>query len=822
MNWEGSEIDLFIEYVSVLGKSLVLYDQAPTGNEVYKIQHTNSEMTAIPSNLCDWDTESNLMTFYQEEFKNMENFLDNIVTINFEGNKIKNVPDLNCLSRLDSLILRNNEITSLGNSSISQLSYLRTIDFSGNFITNIDPNTLTSPYLSLFFANFSYNEMTKLDVSNAMSLHPFCKIDYKSNKVTEITNEANFKLDLEQTYGPGFVSIEDNQISTFPDFKEILSLDYLAQLGTLLSFGFDFQGIPIICDCHLEPFMTLAKDIIATVWQDYLNITCTGPKELEGRSVHKIDPALFTCPILAESGCQTPECTCVDKPNEDTLVVDCSNAGLKEMPKLPNSKFSKYISLNVSGNHITKLNNNSMLSKLSILDISRNDLRKVEDYEARMLENATQVYISFNPRLLNLPQTIQYHNVCLRSTEGLQINCNCESLWIEEWVHSRSCTNSNRLFTCVLSDNSVKPALHFAEHLLECYETGIVYILITIIIGALLFLIIIAGIAVYFFRYEILIIFLRARQTKRNIILPSFQYDVFLSYNDKDDDVSQWVENILDKNLIRKGYKVFRSNRDIPFGEERDSHVISTMAKTKNFLIIMTDSYLEEEEDMRPWTENEWKYGWNHYKMDRTNNIVLVNFDHVSSFKVIHPQIKAFLRVGSTVDFKNRDGKIMEEIYTKLGRPWPKPNAKVPAQAIYMKSPFEQYTAIMCDNNDNLVTAEENKSTVQDNDIQFAPLEKCKANMNTDSKESDFETESRKSQRRGNTHRVQNNKRKCIHRQCYACHVKDEHVNLPSDVNFNKRMEIFTLTISSSRPNSSSSRVQRERKKSNSTVTTAQ
>jgi hypothetical protein len=164
------------------------------------------------------------------------------------------------------------------------------------------------------------------------------------------------------------------------------------------------------------------------------------------------------------------------------------------------------------------------------------------------------------------------------------------------------------------------------------------------------------------------------RLKSRNTVVPLNEYDVFLSFNDADEDVDRWVNSILVPELTNAGYSVFKPNRDATFGAERDSEIIDILSKTRNFLTIMSESYLQEsEEGMRSWTENEWKYGWNNFKNDRSKNIVLVNFDHLSSFDVNKPQLKAFLRVGCTVDFKNHDRKIMQEIFEKLGLPYKSP-----------------------------------------------------------------------------------------------------------------------------------------------------
>jgi hypothetical protein len=359
---------------------------------------------------------------------------------------------------------------------------------------------------------------------------------------------------------------------------------------------------------------------------------------------------------------------CIDQPFKNRTFIDCSNAGLKRLPDIPPSRFSYFLSLNVSNNDISIIENVSYLHKISMLDISRNNLREIDNTIANNLENATYIDISNNPRLTQLPQMFQYHNVCSRHMKNLHVNCDCQSKWIEKWVQSRPCHESqDNLFKCEIPKIGIKRALDFSPEDLECSPEGFLLFLGTIIAMVILTLVLI-GIVVYTFRYELLILCLRMRQKSRNIVVPFYEYDVFLSFNDADDYVDKWVNDLLEPELTKAGYNVFQPNRDVTFGAERDPEIIKILSKTRNFLTIMSESYLQEsEEGMRSWTENEWKYGWNNFKTDRSKNIVLVNFDHLSAFNVDNPQIKAFLRVGCTVDFKNHDRKIMQEIFEKLG-----------------------------------------------------------------------------------------------------------------------------------------------------------
>jgi hypothetical protein len=509
-------------------------------------------------------------------------------------------------------------------------------------------------------------------------------------------NEANFTLEMTKSYGPGFVSFMGNKMDTFPDFKTLLHLDDIAQMGKLISSGFDYQNIPLICDCHLEPFMSLAKPILDTLWRDYMTVTCAGPPDLKGMNVSQVDPQRLICK-LKSSDCQTPECNCVDAPKNNTLHVNCSNHdpknALKTLPTIPTSNLSDFISVDISGHKITNITNITQWANISMLNASGNDILEISKDVAKALENAT-VDISNNIHLTHLPQTFQYCNICKMYMSNLTINCDCSSQWIETWLKPQKCIKKEQMFNCRLPNDEIKSALMFKSEDIQCSTSNKVPT--DMLAGMTIFIafIIIISTLIFTFRYELLIISIRLKQADRRKVLPQYHYDVFLSFNDADDNVRKWVNSMLEDNLLAAGYRVFQAGQDVTFGAERNSEVLESISKTCNFLLILSDSYLNQDnEGMRPWTENEWKYGWHNFMRDKYKNLIIINFDHISSFDVNQPQIKAFLRVGCTIDFRNQDRKIMKDICEKLGKPFYTPmkdtrglenmNLKLPRNTIF-------------------------------------------------------------------------------------------------------------------------------------------
>lgn len=665
--WEGKEQQLNIEYIHILGKTLVLHENPVNVTSVYKIQHSHGEMSQIPINICNPDQSSqktlDKLSPSEREIANISPLLPRIVKIDLSYNKLSDIGDLNCLTALDTLDLSSNRITYLSNTSFSSLSHLRVLLLNQNRIKMMDTFVLGPETMHLSQVDLSGNQLESLDISNFITENAFCLLDYSGNVIEELTNVQNRKLDTSKQYEGGFVSFQGNMFTTFPDFKELLDLPGIEQLGSVLNFGFDFRAAAIGCDCVLEPLMEKSKDFVKTYWRDYFDVKCSSPERLKGKSVVNVTLDDLHCDLTPKDGCPF-QCECKDIPSQRTLYVNCANTGKTEFPaELPFSKYSENINLNLTGNEITKIGNVPYLNKISNLDISHNELVEIDAEIAQKLENAS-IDLSANKRLSSLPHSMQYRNMCSIHTSSLVLDCTCDSKWMENWMNIKNCPKSEN-FQCRVEKYGIMPASDFRKEMLDCNPKDRFLTTVATTVASILTTIILSATLIFKFRYEVLIILLKMRQKNPNSVQPQLNYDAFISFDTDNDELQKWVYMTLVPNLEQDGYKIFLPGRDIPFGEVRAAVTIDTLQTTHNFVLILSESYLEQEDQV--WTDNEWKYGWHMFKADSQKNIVLINYDHVSSFDVDHPQIKAFLRVGGQVDFLNPHRNIMEKISDKLG-----------------------------------------------------------------------------------------------------------------------------------------------------------
>ena len=666
--WAGTESKLEVEYVSVTGHAFAVGEYVFNDSDVYIIEHTNRHLIDIPSNLCNWDQGSNWLDIYDTLLVNMTRYWPNIVSINLRKNKIRHLPDINCLQNLDTIDLSFNALTSLRNDSINLLTKLRNLDLSYNSIKNIDPYVLSQPTLSILNANLNNNKVEQLDVTNCYSMKPFCEINYNSNTINIFVNQDNFTLDPNTEYGPGILRLQNNNIQQWPNLVSLLNLESMAQFGQLIKFGFDLRGIDLKCDCYLAEFNELWNSTRKSLWLDYFQIFCTSPQHLKGHLAYLVEPNKLVCNLTISEGCPKG-CLCVDQPTKNTVFVDCSNLGLDKMPsELPSSNFSDDIILNMSNNRITNIKNATYLGSLTALDITNNSLNNIDNEIARHLDN-TILRISNNKYLSKIPSVFQYRNTCDIRMDQLVLDCDCDMIWIEDWLINKQCDEA-QLFKCLVPNHGLINATEFRSSMLDCNPKSTMSNAFIALIVSIVTFLVIFGAIMYIFWYEILIICLRIRQKPIAMRHKEFEYDAAITFNEEDDGLRKWVTTVLTEELSRDGYKVFLPFKDTPYGTERDKEIVGVFTKTKTFILVLSDSYFQEVENSdRSWTENEWKYAWNQFKSNSKKNIVIINYDYISSFDVPHRPISAFLRVGNVIQFGNHDNNIVSVVKHYIGPP---------------------------------------------------------------------------------------------------------------------------------------------------------
>ncbi|KAL3866578.1 hypothetical protein ACJMK2_043866 [Sinanodonta woodiana] len=630
-----------IEYTSVDGESIVMIVENTTnGNDSMQLMHTYGVMTYFPTNICNYST---------------------LATINLFENKIRYISNISCLMGLEILNLKRNRLTRLSNTTFLGLTQLIALDISENKIIEIEPYALVGLNLNISYINASKNSLTSVDITNVVMSGPFCFRDFSNNQVSKLTNLEGIVLDTNKTYGPGIVTFQDNPFLTWPEFDK-LGVEHLVDLGTLFDFGFNFVGANFTCDCKMEPFLSLAENIVNRIWRNVHDVKCTNPPNLKGMSVLNLTRTgrldEFVCPISVENGCPI-KCNCTEKSRQRMLIVDCQDLGLTTLPDhLPKTSFS--YELNVCNNNISVLDARDYFKNVSVLKICNNQLQKINVAAIDVIKNITNLSLANNGGFLqSLPRSIQYLTADSLDLRNLTIFCDCDTIWISEWLQFRQ-VDSDTVYCHTESYGRIK-AIDFKDvHGDKCNVKDFKTMIISICIAVVLILIVVITVISYKFRYEIRILL---RQQDNSV--GKFKYDIYISFDENSDRLLKWVKQILVPFLDNCGYCTYLPIRDCLPGNISEDDARNVLHETRCFLVIVSSNYLCQEG--RPRSEVEWKYAWDLYSRDKYRKIVMINFDHLPASRVDPPAIKAFIRLRKVLDFSNRDGEHLNHIAREIG-----------------------------------------------------------------------------------------------------------------------------------------------------------
>lgn len=640
-----------IEYVYRRGRGMAVYDPHDLGQNISKLVHTRGFLTQIPGNLCQ---------------------IRDLVEVDLSWNKIMALENINCMERLDTLILRNNLVTYLSNSTLLGMTELRILDLSYNFLTVIEPNTISDPSLGMLHIIFKDNSLTSVDITNVVIDTPFCTADFSNNAIKELVNDIGWIVDTAKDYGDGgFVDLSHNDFMSFPNFEN-LGFSDLRELGKVFNFGFDFTNANFTCDCKMQPFLELSKDIIKKIWRSYFNVTCAGPPALKGQSIvnlvnqGRLDE--FTCEIERQDRCPLG-CLCFHQPSQNRLVVNCSNTSRTSLPKtLPSAPAGQLLDLDFGINHITQFKTAEYLNQTIAFNMNNNDLRFISDKSLRQSTDIQRLWFRNNSKIRNVPKSLETLHPCNVSFGVLYLKCHCQILWMGRWANSPKaalCPGNNNFF-CITEDGQVLPSSVWTKKALGC-PNEVNWAAIGIAIALAVSSLMLGCIAWLLYQYQYEIYLLIRRDNQKDTISGNsyFKYDVYISFNENNPQLYSWVRNKLEPWLNARGYSLCLPCRDFALGSPRSDAILEHLQMSKKFLFIVDDDFLADE-DVSIWSLQEWRHAWHIFKAETLRNIAVVNYDQMRVKNIDQRQIKAFWRLGLVVDFSNRKGRIFEEIMERL------------------------------------------------------------------------------------------------------------------------------------------------------------
>lgn len=302
---------------------------------------------------------------------------------------------------------------------------------------------------------------------------------------------------------------------------------------------------PIDCDCNILYFVKLVRENPST--GRYLklitdDLKCTAPPALANQLVRDVKLHSLLCPLDSPNTntkyCPSA-CDCMVRRIDETIIFNCSNAGLDRMPKLPNiirnnrPWLAKY-EVNIENNHIANLPNKNEVGydRVTKLLARNNSIERISN--ENLPQNLTKLDLSRN-HLKTLDERILWR---LNATGMRMIlaenpwNCECNTPFMKNIkTHSAKVDYTN--ITCdtgeFMRDKSDVCPMERTLVILAC----VLVALLGLFLGAVLALYYKyqQEVKVWLFAHNLCLWFVTEEELDKDK-----KYDAFISFSHKDED----------------------------------------------------------------------------------------------------------------------------------------------------------------------------------------------------------------------------------------------------------------------------------------------
>lgn len=354
------------------------------------------------------------------------------------------------LENLQELHLDYNELQSIDGNAFSKTTKIHTIhlehnelDFTSSLVLAPKSNVTPFPKLThlryLYLANNSMRHFFGDWNAHNSQLEV---LDLSMNRIKLV----NLSLITSIWNQPITVNLTGNQIKYIESDRTDLAIaetifptDASQITGPNIRWNWHLNNNPLDCGCEMLYFRKfIDANKVTTLNLAMDNMRCQTPANLQNHLVAKLDVNDLECTLDSqthERHCPD-QCKCWVQANTLAVRIDCSNAGLTEVPALPDLKTAtprwnfSHIELNIENNRITALPNLTANGYNLITQIRARNNSLGTLVAKDLSTNLTHLDISHNKmETLNvdvLKQLSLSGNLQL-SLEGNQWICECKS-----------------------------------------------------------------------------------------------------------------------------------------------------------------------------------------------------------------------------------------------------------------------------------------------------------------------------------------------------------------------------------------------------------
>ena len=306
---------------------------------------------------------------------------------------------------LRTLDLRHNSITNLPKGMFKDLHELEYVNINDNALNYIDADIFPSiPYTELRELDLSRNQLTTLDVWPLGLRCQDCTVRFQRQQIANFTNLHNSVFRCNSTEIGMTLDLSDNEFQHFSDLIEGWNFSSAEEFLCLFAnqstamFQMILSSTALVCDC--QDFSFIKHVQIDSTNLGLSHAVCSASKSLQCKNVNVRDVSLDE--LVCQTTVDCPDgCNCTDQPSTMSMIINCTNAGLKDLPnKLPllHSPGYKY-RLDLTNNAIVRLDYRDYLENTSSLDVSNSAVEEIDSGIWKAFQSMDEIGLKNN--LLN-------------------------------------------------------------------------------------------------------------------------------------------------------------------------------------------------------------------------------------------------------------------------------------------------------------------------------------------------------------------------------------------------------------------------------------
>lgn len=340
--------------------------------------------------------ENNLIKYVLHNYSYPENFeIKNLIeerytisTLTFENCKIVKMPGdiFITLKSLEYLNMTKSGLEDLGYSNFQNARHLKRIDAAFNNITKLDDFTFSGAS-TVTRLDLSHNEISELQIGSLKGLVKLSVIDLSFNKITKLSSKFLFYDNMELTT----IKLNDNRIHTIVNhpgpFSSLKKLTYLFLNNNFLK---DFQQ----ADLTVEDLQIANNQLTGLMITNDLKRVSAENNQIS--SIYVISPFNLIEKIWIHTNNITDITNLAQFSKMPNLVyLHASFNPIKDLTPIKENLALENLYLSYTQQSSIDLKIFSKL-KLKLLDISNNDMKKIDFNQIEINENMEEIDINDN------------------------------------------------------------------------------------------------------------------------------------------------------------------------------------------------------------------------------------------------------------------------------------------------------------------------------------------------------------------------------------------------------------------------------------------